>query len=66
MPSTEAKKTYLKKWRKEHIETYNKIQNEYTKKYYHANKEARLEYARNYRLKKKQELEQQKEPNPPI
>ena len=58
MTKTEAEKRALKKWRQNHIDAYNKKQNEYTKKYYDSNKEARLEYAKNYRLKKKQESQQ--------
>jgi hypothetical protein len=61
MPPTEAKKRALKKWRESHKEHYNTKQNEYSKKYYEQNRDAKLEYAKQYRLKQKELKNQQLE-----
>lgn len=54
MPVTEASKKAIKKWRETHKDHYNSKQNEYTKKYYELNRDKRLEYAREYRIKQKE------------
>ena len=53
MPQTEAQKKAKAKWVENNRELNNALHNEYTKKYYQNNKEARLEYAKQYRLKQK-------------
>lgn len=64
MPSTEAQKRACKKWKETNREYYNQQQNEYTKKYYLNNREARLEYAKQYREKKLLEKAQEGEHTP--
>lgn len=54
MPVTEATKRAVKKWRELNKEYYNSKQNEYTKKYYEKNRDAKLEYAKQYRIKQKE------------
>jgi len=53
MPNTEAQKKARRKWVEKNREIYNSLHNEYTKKYYQNNREARLEYAKQYREKQK-------------
>jgi len=57
MPNTEAQTRAIMKWRANNHEHYNETQIAYTKKYYLANREKRLEYARMYREKKRAERE---------
>ena len=53
MPQTEAQKRAKAKWVEKNKEFNNALHNEYTKRYYQENREARLEYAKQYREKKK-------------
>jgi len=53
MTQTEAQKRAKKKWIENNREFNNALHNEYTKKYYQNNREARLEYAKQYREKQK-------------
>ena len=53
MPQTEAQKRSKAKWVENNRELNNALHNEYTKRYYKENREARLEYAKKYREKKK-------------
>lgn len=55
MPQTEAQIKAKNKWVENNRELNNILHNQYTKKYYQKNKEARLEYAKQYREKKKLE-----------
>lgn len=58
MPKTEAQK----KWIANNKEYYNEKQNQYVKKHYLNNREAKLEYAKQYREKNKEKiLKDQKE-----
>jgi hypothetical protein len=54
MTQTEAQKRAKQKWVENNKELNNALHNEYTKKYYQNNREARLEYARQYREKQKE------------
>ena len=53
MPQTESQKRSKAKWVENNRELNNALHNEYTKVYYQKNREARLEYAKQYREKKK-------------
>lgn len=55
MPQTDAQKRAKDKWVENNRELNNILHNKYTKIYYQKNKEARLEYAKKYREKKKLE-----------
>lgn len=52
MPKTEAQK----KWIANNKEYYNECQNEYVKRHYLKNREAKLEYAKKYREENKELL----------
>jgi len=54
MPQTESQKRAKQKWVEKNKEFNNALHNEYTKRYYQQNREARLEYARQYREKQKE------------
>jgi len=53
MPRTEAQKRASAKWAEKNKELNNALHNKYTKRSYQENREARLEYAKQYREKKK-------------
>jgi hypothetical protein len=55
MPQTEAQRRAKKNWIEKNKEHNNALQNIYTKAYYIRNREKRLEYAKQYRDKKKLE-----------
>lgn len=55
MPVTEAQKRATNKWRDNHREYYNQIQNVYTKISYEKNRDKRLEYGKQYYARKKAE-----------
>lgn len=59
MPVTEAQKRATNKWRDNHREYYNQIQNVYTKISYEKNRDKRLEYGKQYYARKKAEKLQQ-------
>jgi len=52
MPKTEAQK----KWIANNKEYYNECQNEYVKRHYLKNREAKLAYAKEYREKNKEKI----------
>lgn len=53
MPQTESQIKAKNKWVENNRELNNMLHNQYTKKYYQKNRESRLEYAKQYRVKKK-------------
>jgi hypothetical protein len=55
--NTEAHKRARKKWIENNKEFHNQLCNMYTKNYYQTNREQRLEYAKQYREKKKAKKE---------
>ena len=55
--NTEAHKRARKKWIENNKEFHNQLCNMYTKNYYQTNREQRLEYAKQYREKKRLEKE---------
>jgi len=57
MPKTEAQKKAQKKWNEQNREYVLMLANINSQAYYERNKEARREYARQYRQKKKQQAE---------
>ena len=59
MPVTEAQKRATNKWRDNHREYYNQIQNVYSQISYEKNRDKRLEYGKQYYARKKAEKLQQ-------
>lgn len=57
--NTEAHKAARKRWIEKNRDFNNQLCNMYTKMYYQNNKEQRLEYAKQYREKKKAQKQEQ-------
>lgn len=66
MPKTEAQKKAQKKWNEMNADYVRQLANINQKAYYLRKREERLEYAREYREKKKQEKQNANKENIPV